>query len=156
MINNSTDANSYSWDFGDGTTSSIANPIHEYPSSPGTYTIMLAANNASNCPDTAYLTVVIEDQLIFHVPNSFTPDGDEFNNMFEPVFYSGFDPQSYTLLIYDRWGEILFESHNVDQGWNGTYRDGLVKEGTYVWYIQFKDSMSDKKRTYNGHVTLLK
>jgi gliding motility-associated-like protein len=117
---------------------------------------MLAANNANNCPDTAYLTVVVEDQLIFHVPNSFTPDGDEFNNMFEPVFYSGFDPQSYTLLIYDRWGEILFESHNVEQGWNGTYHDGIVKEGTYVWFIQFKDSMSDKKRTYNGHVTLLK
>lgn len=156
MINNSTDASSYSWDFGDGTTSSIVNPTHEYPGVPGTYVIMLAANNASNCPDTAYLTVVVEDQLIFHVPNSFTPDGDEFNNMFEPVFYSGFDPQSYTLLIYDRWGEILFESHNVEQGWNGTYHDGIVKEGTYVWFIQFKDSMSDKKRTYNGHVTLLK
>ncbi|MCC6700729.1 MAG: gliding motility-associated C-terminal domain-containing protein [Fluviicola sp.] len=155
-FNSSTDATIYSWTFGDGTTSSATNPTHEYPSEPGTYTIMLAANNANNCPDTAYLTVVIEDQLIFHVPNSFTPDGDEFNNMFEPIFYSGFDPQSYTLLIYDRWGEVLFESHNVEQGWNGTYHDGIVKEGTYTWTIQFKDSMSDKKRTYNGNVTLLK
>ena len=156
FFNNSTNANSYSWDFGDGTGSTETNPTHEYAGTPGSYTVMLAANNQFGCPDTTYLTVVISDQLIFHVPNAFTPDGDEHNNMFEPIFFSGFDPQSYTLLIFDRWGEIIFESHDVNQGWHGTYLDGTVKEGVYTWTIQFKVSESDKKVTYSGHVTLLK
>ena len=76
--------------------------------------------------------------------------------MFTPVFYSGFDPQSFTMLIFDRWGEIIFETHDVDQGWHGTYLDGVVKEGVYTWTMQFKVSESDKKVTYTGHVTLLK
>ncbi|MCC6700727.1 MAG: hypothetical protein IT221_04340, partial [Fluviicola sp.] len=88
MINSSSNATIYSWEFGDGTTSSATNPSHEFPAQPGSFVIMLAANNVGNCPDTAYVTVVIVDELIFHVPNSFTPDGDEYNNMFEPVFYS--------------------------------------------------------------------
>ena len=156
LFNNSSNATSYSWDFGDGTGSNEVNPTHTYPTEPGSYSIMLAANNQFGCPDTTYLSVVIEDQLIFYVPNAFTPDGDEHNNMFEPIFYSGFDPQSYTLLIFDRWGEIIFESHDVTQGWHGTYLDGTVKEGIYTWTIQFKVSSSDKKAVYRGHVTLLK
>lgn len=156
FFNNSTNATSYSWDFGDGTGSNETNPNHSYEGNAGSYTVMLAANNQFGCPDTTYLSVVIEDQLIFYVPNAFTPDGDEHNNMFEPIFFSGFDPQSYTLLIFDRWGEIIFESHDVTQGWHGTYLDGTVKEGIYTWTIQFKVSSSDKKAVYRGHVTLLK
>lgn len=156
FFNNSTNATVYSWDFGDGTGSSEVNPTHTYVAEPGSYTIMLAATNQFGCPDTTYMTVVVNDQLIFYVPNSFTPDGDEHNNMFEPVFYSGFDPQSYTFLIFDRWGEIIFESHDVTQGWHGTYLDGTVKEGVYTWLIQFKVTESDKKLTQRGHVTLLK
>lgn len=156
FFNNSSNATSYTWNFGDGTGSTETNPSHSYPGTTGSYTVMLAANNQFGCPDTTYLTVVIEDELIFYVPNTFTPDGDEHNNMFEPVFYSGFDPQSYTLLIFDRWGEIIFESHDVTQGWHGTYMDGTVKEGVYTWVIQFKVTESDKKLTQRGHVTLLK
>ena len=156
FFNNSSNATSYTWNFGDGTGSTETNPSHSYPGTPGSYTVMLAANNQFGCPDTTYLTVVIEDELIFYVPNTFTPDGDEHNNMFTPVFYSGFDPQSFTMLIFDRWGEIIFETHDVDQGWHGTYLDGVVKEGVYTWTMQFKVSESDKKVTYTGHVTLLK
>ena len=156
FFNSSVNATTYTWDFGDGTGSNAVNPSHEYSNQPGSYTVTLLANNQFNCPDSASLTLSIQDQLIFHVPNSFTPDGDEHNNMFEPVFYSGFDPQSYTLLIFNRWGEIIFESHDVTQGWHGTYLDGTVKEGVYTWTIQFKVSESDKKVTYSGHVTLLK
>ncbi len=156
FFNNSSNATSYTWNFGDGTGSTETNPSHSYPGTPGSYTVMLAANNQYGCPDTTYLTVVIEDELIFYVPNTFTPDGDEHNNMFTPVFYSGFDPQSFTMLIFDRWGEIIFESHDVNQGWHGTYLDGVVKEGVYTWVIQFKVTESDKKLTQRGHVTLLK
>lgn len=155
-INGSANATSYSWDFGDGQTSTATAPQVTYTEDPANYTIMLIANNPGNCPDTAYLTVVIEEELIFYVPNAFTPDGDEFNNSFLPIFTSGFDPYSYSLSIYNRWGEILFESKDHKVGWDGTYDDKLCPVGTYTWTISFKDSKSDKKITKTGHVEIIK
>lgn len=156
FINTSVNATLYNWDFGDGLYSSATNPSHTYGDVPGSYTVTLYANNAGGCMDSTSLTVKVESEVIFHVPNAFTPDGDEYNNTFKPVFYSGFDPYSYTLTIFDRWGEILFESHNVEFGWDGTYNAGAAKEGAYTWTIRFKDTDSDKKLVYTGHVTLIK
>ena len=155
-INTSINATSYSWEFGDGTGSTLIHPSHTYPALPGNYTIILYANNAGGCIDSAKINVSIKDELIFHIPNAFTPDGDEFNNTFKPIFYSGFDPFSYTLTMYDRWGEILFESHDVAFGWDGTYNGELAKEGVYTWTIKFKDVDNDKKLVYSGHVSLIK
>ena len=156
VLNTSTNATSYLWDFGDGAQSNAVSGAHTYLTEPGNYTIMLYATNAAGCMDSTSVTVKIEDELIFHIPNAFTPDGDEYNNTFVPVFYSGFDPFSYTLTIYDRWGEILFESHNVDAGWDGTYNGELAKEGSYSWTIRFRDAGNDKKFVYSGHVSLIK
>lgn len=156
FINTSQNATSYVWEFGDGNTSTLLNPAHTYGNDPGSYTVTLYATNDGGCPDSTQITVKIEDELIFHIPNAFTPDGDEYNNTFTPVFYSGFDPFSYSLTIYDRWGEILFESHNTEIGWDGTYNSEHAKEGSYTWTIRFKDTGSDKKRVYYGHVFLIR
>lgn len=156
FLNMSQNASIYSWDFGDGSHSSIANPSHTYGNSPGSYTIILYADNAGGCRDSATLTVLVEDELIFHVPNAFTPDGDEYNNTFQPVFYSGFDPFNFSMVVYDRWGEILFESNDATIGWDGTYAGATAKEGLYTWTIRFKDSTTDRKRVYAGHVALIR
>jgi len=156
FTNTSTNATIYTWEFGDETTSSQTNPVHTYEDEPGVYHIVLYATNAAGCRDSAVAVVSVVDELIFYVPNSFTPDGDEFNNVFLPVFSSGFDGQSYTLLIFDRWGEVLFESHNVDFGWDGTYIGQLCKEGTYTWKIIIKERNKDKHNEYVGHVNLFK
>ncbi len=155
-LNTSSNASIYDWNFGDGETSNVFNPSHTYTEDAGNYVIRLIANNAGNCPDTAFLTVTIEDELIFYVPNTFTPDGDEFNNVFFPVFTSGFDPFNYTLTVYNRWGETLFESNDTKVGWDGTYNGELCKSGIYTWTIRFKSSKSDKKITERGHIQLLK
>jgi gliding motility-associated-like protein len=154
--NTSTNATTYSWEFGDGNTSSQTSPTHTYENQPGVYHITLTATNAAGCNDVAVAVVSVIDELIFYVPNSFTPDGDEFNNVFFPVFSSGFDGQNYTLLIFDRWGEVIFESHNVEVGWDGTYIGQLCKEGTYTWKILIKERNKDKHHEYVGHVNLLK
>jgi len=156
FINTSVNATSYSWTFGEGSGSSAENPNHTYPETPGNYTVVLIANNAGNCLDSAKITVTVKDELVYYVPNAFTPDGDEYNNVFKPVFYSGFDPFNFTMLIYNRWGEILFESHNVNEGWDGTYAGEPVKEGVYTWTVQFRDSRTDKKITDTGFVTMFK
>lgn len=106
--------------------------------------------------DTCAIVTIYED-IIFYVPNAITPDGDLFNESFFPVFTSGVDPLDYHLTIFNRWGEIIFESYNFDYGWNGHYGDGgLVQDGVYVWQIEFGEKLSDKKQTHRGHVTVLK
>ena len=130
---------------------------HTYPESETTsYQVMLVANNIHNCPDTAYLTIKVNDVIIYYVPNTFTPDWDGTNEVFKPVFSRGFDPYDYTLLIFNRWGEILFESHNVDIGWDGIYDGKLVQDDTYTWKIEFKETMSDKRHVVHGHVNVIK
>lgn len=155
--NNSIGATSYHWSFGDGTQSSDENPSHSYSGTPGSnYIVTLIVSN-SVCEDTAQSIIQIQDQIIFYVPNAFTPDGDEYNEIFQPVFTSGFDPYDYHLMIFNRWGELIFESFNATVGWNGTYSDqGLVQDDVYVWKIDFKETMSDKRHTRTGHVVLLR
>ncbi len=99
----------------------------------------------------------MNDILLYYIPNAFTPDGDEFNPTFKPVFTSGFDPYDYHLIIFNRWGETVFESFNAERGWDGLYNSGeLVEDGVYIWHIDFKETMSDKRHKEIGHVTLLK
>jgi gliding motility-associated-like protein len=158
FTNNSTNSTSYIWQFGNGLSSNEEDPVHTYPEEANTtYDIMLIANNDNNCPDTAYSSITVLDELIYYVPNVFTPDGDQFNEMFQPVFTSGYDPYDFHLMIFNRWGELIFESFNADIGWDGTYgTGGLVQDGVYVWKIHFKESMTDKKHEVYGHVTVLK
>lgn len=154
--NTSLDADSYIWSFEGVGSSTNINPTVTFPEEPGNYEVNLIANSEEGCSDTTRTIITIMDQLIFYVPNTFTPDNDDFNETFQPVFYSGYDPQDYTLLIFNRWGELIFESHNTSVGWDGTYGNKKVKDGTYIWKIEFKESMSDKRHTHVGHVNVLK
>jgi gliding motility-associated-like protein len=108
------------------------------------------------CTDTAYGTVVVQEELIFYVPNTFTPDGDEFNQAFQPVFTSGYDPFDFNLLIFNRWGEVIFESNDARVGWDGTYGGKYVQEGTYTWKIEFKTTKNDARKYTVGHVNVLR
>ncbi len=158
--NNSINSNTYQWDFGDNSSgSSITDPTHIFPETGNSvYIVTLVASNDAGCTDTTQQTIHVDDVIIYYVPNAFTPDGDAFNQTFQPVFTSGYDPYEYHLVIFNRWGEIIFESYNASIGWNGTYpKDGeLVEDGIYVWKINFKETMSDKKHEAVGHVTVLR
>ena len=149
MVNTSTGAVSYSWNFGDNSPwSTEFEPSHTFPSEEEkTFTILLIATSDEGCVDSTTRDITLQEDLVFYVPNTFTPDGDQFNQTFQPVFTSGFDPYDYTLLIFDRWGELLFESHNAKVGWDGTYGGKVVQDGTYIWKIDFKRSDSDEHVT---------
>lgn len=157
--NQSLNAEEYAWQFGDYLTSIDENPTHTYSGDePDSYPVQLIAyNNFQTCSDTAWATINIEDVLIFYVPNAFTPDGDDFNNVWQPQFYSGYDPFQYHCLIFNRWGEVVWESYDASKGWDGNYGgNGLVEDGVYVWKINFNESMTAKNQEYVGHVTVLK
>ncbi len=156
--NTSVGATDYNWTFGDGTPSTTQeSPWHTFPSEdPGSYNVELVAYSPLGCSDTANITITVSEELIFYVPNTFTPDYDDFNQTFQPVFNSGYDPFDFTLLIFNRWGEIIFESHNADIGWDGTYGGKLMQDGTYTWKIEFKTNTSDERKIVVGHVNMLK
>jgi gliding motility-associated-like protein len=157
FYNESVGAISYVWDFGDGSASAIENPTYIFETEDaGSYQVMLIATSPLGCADTAYHTFSITEELIYYIPNTFTPDGDQYNNTFQPVFTLGFDPYDFTLLIYNRWGELIFESHDASIGWDGTYGGKLMQDGSYTWKINFKSRINDKKYTAVGHVNLIR
>jgi trimeric autotransporter adhesin len=156
FINQSEFANSYLWQFENGIVSTLVNPLITYPEEPGSYAVQLVAYNAAGCSDTITKIVTVLDELVFYVPNSFTPNGDEFNNSFSPVFTSGFDPYEFSMLIFNRWGETIFETKDPKIGWDGSYNGKLAPDGVYTWTIRMKDNENDKKYTFNGHLNVLK
>ena len=158
FTNESIGGEEFTWSFGDGSENEIGyNASHEYSSEAGgTYIVTLVASSGEGCRDTISLVVQINDDLIFYVPNTFTPDEDPFNPIFIPIFGSGLDASDYKLIIFNRWGEVVFETRDVFEGWNGTYRGQPVKDGTYVWTLEFLETMSDKRHKYNGHVNVLR
>jgi gliding motility-associated-like protein len=156
--NLSENAASYFWTFGNLSSSTLENPDFEFNAEVETvYNVCLTAVSDYGCTDTVCYPVTIYEELFFYVPNVFTPDHDNYNEVFQPIFTSGFDPYDYHLTIFNRWGEIVFESYNDKVGWNGTYPDGnLCQDGVYVWQITFGVDMTDERKTVRGHVTLLK
>lgn len=157
FINTSWGATSYIWDFGDGGSSVQNSPAHTYPIEFGeSFEVTLIAISENGCRDTTRSTIEVEEELIFYIPNTFTPDGNQFNQTFAPVFTSGYDPFDYTLFIFNRWGELIFESHNSSVGWDGTYNGKISQEGTYMWKIEVKTLASDERKSFAGHVNLLR
>jgi gliding motility-associated-like protein len=161
LHNTSSNASDYLWDFGDHLSISTAiDPTHDYGQDAlGNYLITLVAYSPAGCTDTAFSLIRYEEDLIFYVPNAFTPDDDEFNQLFQPVFTSGFDPFDFSMLIFNRWGEIVFETHDATIGWDGTYgansQNRLAEDGTYTWKIEFKTSKNDERKLVVGHVNML-
>jgi gliding motility-associated-like protein len=160
--NNSSGADQYIWSFGDGSPSTNdVDPIHDYINiGYGSYQVMLIAINENGCVDTAYSYVDLVEELIYYVPNTFTPDGDTYNPIFKPIFTSGFDIDDYVLYIYDRWGELIFESRDATVGWDGSYGSKdqieIVQDGTYTWVIEFKVIKNDERMRVNGHVNVIR
>jgi len=159
FTNTSLYSDTYEWDFFDGSPlSNETNPTHVFPDDMARmYYVKLTASNYLGCTDVVTKPVKIDEWIIFFIPNIFTPDGDALNQSFKPVFYSGVDPFDYHMQIFNRYGEIIWESFDFTKGWDGTYGDrGLIQDGTYVWAIEFGEKASDKKHKHHGHVTILK
>lgn len=155
ITNLTTDADTYSWSFGDTLVYNYFQPgIVTYPTYVSDqYYVSLIAYNNNGCVDSTFRIINFDNSLVIYVPNVFTPDGDEFNNIFKPIFAA--PVASYNLKIYNRWGEILFESNDTEVGWDGTYNGMLVQDGAYTWDILVT---TFETRTYRkqGTVSILK
>jgi gliding motility-associated-like protein len=158
FLNSSQGAQNYLWNFGDGNTSTEFEPSNEFDvSTQSGYEVSLITYSDAGCSDTAFAPISYEEQLIFYVPNSFTPDSDEHNQTFCPIFTSGFDPFNFEMKIYNRWGELIFVTLDHTKGWDGSYGSkGIhVQAGVYTWVINFKPKSNDEKIVVNGFVNVL-
>ena len=103
--------------------------------------------------------IEIYDELIFYIPNTFTPDDDKYNQVFTPIFNAGYDPQNFTMYIFNRWGEIIFETHDSTIGWEGMYgkEEKLnCQDGLYIWKISYTETKTGNSKTIVGDVILIR
>lgn len=160
FINQSTGAVSYWWDFGDGSTSNAQSPQHYYPAL-GTYTVTLAVTNEYGCKDTFRIETLGDGEITF--PNAFTPNQDGPNgggynpyNLDNDVFFPfAGGVKEFHMMIFNRWGELIFETFDIKIGWDGYYRGVLCQQEVYVWKAEVT-FISDKKVQKTGDVTLLR
>lgn len=155
FFNNSYGASNYLWDFGDGDTTHIEHPIHTFKNT-GEYEITLTTENSHGCKDVAKGKVEIKPEFAFYIPNAFTPNGDNKNETFIPKGF-GYKDESFRMMIFNRWGELIFESRSMDHHWNGTVNGSLepAQNDVYIYKIQVEDIFG-KKHEYIGHVSLIK
>jgi len=155
VILDATGAASYVWSNNEPNGSSFFPEI-------GVSELIVTGFSTEGCSNTDTIQITVTEDcnpedLIYYVPNCFTPDDDQYNPLFLPVFYSGIDIYHFELLIFNRWGELIWESHDPKIGWDGTYNRGLkCQDGVYTWKIRFKTSYNDDKREIFGHVLLMR
>jgi len=118
----------------------------------------LTVQNDYGCQDILCETVIVKPELLSHIPNSFSPDGDGLNEFFYPVL-NGVDPDEYEFRIYDRIGNVVFKTNDINGKWNGSNlnrKDYFVKDGFYTWQITAKLIGSTDKRTISGAVLMIR
>lgn len=141
FINLSLGASEYLWNFGDGTASSIVqSPIHLYPAS-GEYLVSLVAKNTAGCIDSTNSVIYIKPLFTFYVPNSFSPNTDGLNDVFRP-YGTGWYTDDYSMRIYNRWGQLLFSTTDINNGWDGMMPDG-DEAATGVYFVKFLIKSND-------------
>ena len=137
-------------------TSNLSNPNFTYPEGfVGQYLITLTVQNSLGCSDSSSVVLVVNPDVLAYIPNAFTPGGDEFNSSWK-FYLSGVDEQDFTILIFNRWGQMIWECHDINGQWDGSYNGYYVPDGTYVWRSEFKVLNSSEKRVIMGYVTIIR
>ena len=147
-------ANFWLWNFGDQDTTSIHNPVPHTYADTGSYVITLITSTTYNCMDTAYQNIHIEPDFLFYIPNAFTPNDDGVNDSFSG---KGIFIKEYEMEIYDRWGNLIFFTDDINKPWDGNANHGteIAQRDVYVYSIKVTD-YNKRKHSYKGTVTLVK
>lgn len=153
FYNQSEKANYFEWNFGDNSSivNNQLNPVHTYVDT-GSYEVSLLVKNEYGCVDTSFKIIKVKDEFAIYIPNAFTPNSDNINQTFGA---KGVGIKEFEMFIYNRWGELIFTSENINSQWDGTYQNTESPQGVYVYMINVKSSSG---RTYNftGHFTLIR
>jgi gliding motility-associated-like protein len=134
------------------------NPIFEFPLGiGGFYPVQLTVTDEHNCTDVFVFIVDIDEIFNVYIPNTFTPNGDDINEVFL-VSGSDIDPDNFTLQVFNRWGDKIFETNDIDHAWTGSDHDGefFVPDGMYLWRVVANSLSTTNKKELTGTVLLVR
>ena len=146
--------NSWGWDIAGLDSSILQNPSYTFPEDVGQYLVTLSIRDNNGCESTITKTVIITGDYGLFVPNAFTPDSDNINEGFHPKGF-GIANEDYSFYIFDRWGELIYETHVKFGAWDGHYKGTLVQNGVYVWKLNFKD-INGENHSKVGRVSIVR
>ena len=154
----SPDVESWTWNLGDGTIISPKkqNPLHKYEIGVSSkYLVKLFVINNYGCTDSTYKTVEVLPEFTFYIPNAFTPNRDDGIN--DTFYGKGVGIMEYHIWIFDRWGNMVFNTTDINTGWDGRANNGelIAQQDVFVWKVKLKDVFG-KYHDYIGTVTLVK
>lgn len=154
VSNLSTGTDFVNWNFSDNSFSSLFTPLPHMYSDTGTYIIKLITTTQYGCIDSSIKTIAIEPDFVCYIPNAFTPNGDGINDTF---FAEGIFIQKYEMTIFDRWGNLIFSSDDINKSWNGKVSGSgeMVQRDSYVYVIGITD-IKNRKHNYKGAVTVVR
>lgn len=155
FLDNSTGGVQGTWSFGDGVTRAYQPGdllTHRY-SDTGRYIVSLQLVNEGGCKDSFAIELCVEPEYTLYVPNGFTPNGDGLNDVFRA---KGIGITEYRLMIFNRWGQKLFESNNIDIGWDGTYNGEKVQNDVYTYLIVYRDITGPNTKAKKGVVAIIR
>ena len=138
-------------------TSTLQNPLFTIPTNTsGNQTFQLAVSNAQGCTSEITSILNIVEDAALYIPNTFSPDGNAFNNVFK-VAGRNIDLNQFELTIYNRWGEIIFISQDPNIGWDGAIANkGLAPIGTYTYQVVYRFVNASESETLTGHLNLIR
>jgi gliding motility-associated-like protein len=148
FLNAISSAGTFSWNPHLTLASTINKSTSAQPSNTTTYIANLL--DAYGCSVTDSVTISLDGSL--YIPNTFSPNGDELNDVF---IINAEDIIQFEIMIFNRWGEILYESKDINKGWDGSHKGEICKIDTYVWRIVYSD-VNTSKTELIGHVNLVK
>lgn len=146
------------WTFpnADPAFSNDLNPTATFPEAVvDNYNVQLIVESQFGCLDTSYQIIEVRPEVIIFAPNTFTPDGDEHNGTWG-VIIEGIDASDFELTIFNRWGELIWQSFDPLATWDGIFKGKLVPTGTYTWKLRTNDSLNGEAYLWTGHINLLK
>lgn len=141
----------WQWSLGDGGTSAQQNFFYTY-SDTGQFNVVLTVWNQYGCVDSVSNYIVVHPDYTIYVPTGFTPNSDSYNDEFH-VYGTGI--LAFNIKIFNRWGNMVYESDDMNAGWNGKTDDYKAPAGTYTWVLYYKDALK-KEHTVYGKVSLLR
>ena len=143
----------WSYDLGDGSYAFVPSVSHEY-SVAGEYWVVLTVTDRNNCVDTAMVPITVVPDVVIFVPNAFTPNDNGLNDVWLPII-SNYGDEFYELVVYSRWGELIFKSNDPHVGWNGKHNGKLVEAGVFTYKITYGDILN-KRYIKTGTVTVVR
>ncbi|MFK8104566.1 MAG: PKD domain-containing protein [Saprospiraceae bacterium] len=155
FLDQSIDAVGWNWDFNGYTISSLQNPSFTFPDT-GLQIVQLIATNENFCSDTTYQIIDVAPHIRYFLPNAFTPNDDSLNEFFKAAgYFRGIN--NYRMMIWNRWGELIYEGQDPDSGWNGRKNNvgKLAPNGVYIYKVKFNGPRG-KPYEFQGFATLVK